>query len=62
MSIAMPERDPHDPDDPTTGPDEETFARQERSEELPDEELPGYLDPERDNPEEPGNPRSTLDN
>lgn len=55
MSIATPDRDPRSNEDEGHGvPEEERYAQQERSDVLPAEELPGGVDPERDNPEDPG--------
>lgn len=52
MSIATPDRDPRPNEDEGHGvPTEE---RQERSDVLPAEELPGGVDPGRDDPEDPG--------
>ncbi|HEY1174769.1 MAG TPA: hypothetical protein VGF17_01320 [Phytomonospora sp.] len=57
MSIDTPDRGawPPRPDD-EDGTGEEEVAEQERSDALPSEERPGFTDPGRDNPEDPGDP------
>ena len=56
MSIDTPDRGawPPEPDDGADDTIEEELAEQERSDELLSEERPGFIDPARDNPENPG--------